>query len=149
MDEFEPGTEVRSLLSADVCALEYPELKQPTRVHFHTSPNSHSHNAATATCGGLFRVGSELYALTMAHVIHPIPHVMTSPESHNDSSSQSDDFEITGMDDWEEGDEDTKTLTTITSPGSKTSSEISDSEESLLKPYHSHISSEISVQTPI
>ncbi|KAI0450624.1 hypothetical protein F5B21DRAFT_508037 [Xylaria acuta] len=84
----------------------------------------------------------------MAHAIHPSRHAVMSPEPHSDLSSQSDDFEITGMDDWDEDDEeDTKTLTAITSPGSKTSSENSDSDESLLKPYDSHISSEISIKS--
>ncbi|RYC58305.1 hypothetical protein CHU98_g7909 [Xylaria longipes] len=147
-DEFEPGTEVRSLLSAEVCALEYPSQKQPTWVHFHTSPHSHSHNAATATCGGLFQHGNEVYALTMAHTVHPIRRAIMSSEPHSDSSSQSNDFEITGIDDWDDDDEENiKTLTAMTSPGSKTSSENSDSE-SLLKPYDSHLS-EISIQIPV
>ncbi|KAI0486318.1 hypothetical protein F4859DRAFT_528102 [Xylaria cf. heliscus] len=147
-DEFEPGTEVRSLLSAEVCALEYPSWKEPTRIHFHTSSNSHSHNTAIATCGGLFQLGSEFYALAMAHAIYPIRHAITSSEPQNDSSSQSDSFEITGTADWDEDDEENaKTLTTITSHGSKTSSENSGSEESPLKPYDSHLSSGISVRT--
>ncbi|KAI1756614.1 hypothetical protein F4782DRAFT_483307 [Xylaria castorea] len=149
-DEFEPGAEVRGLLSTEVCALEYPSWRKPTRLYFQTSPNSHSHNAATATCGGLLYIENELYALTMAHAIHPIRHAIMSPEPHDDSSSQSDDFEITGMDDWDEDEEeDTKTLTAITSPGSKTSSENSDSEESLLKPCDSHLSSETGIKSRV
>ncbi|KAI0185985.1 hypothetical protein EV127DRAFT_484628 [Xylaria flabelliformis] len=146
-DEFEPGAEVRGLLSTEVCALEYPSWREPTRLYFQTSPNSHSHDAATATCGGLLQIENELYALTMAHAIHPIRQTITSPEPRDDSSSQSDDFEITGMDDWDEDEEDTKTLTAITSPGSKTSSENSDSEESLLKHCDSHLSSETGIKS--
>ncbi|KAI8954795.1 hypothetical protein F4801DRAFT_604254 [Xylaria longipes] len=84
----------------------------------------------------------------MAHTVHPIRRAIMSSEPHSDSSSQSNDFEITGIDDWDDDDEENiKTLTAMTSPGSKTSSENSDSE-SLLKPYDSHLS-EISIQIPV
>ncbi|KAJ2993079.1 hypothetical protein NUW58_g1955 [Xylaria curta] len=147
-DLFEPGAEVRSLLSAEVCAFEPLNYKEPTRLYFHMSQKSHSHTSAAATCGGLIIFEQRPYALTMAHAIDPIRRAIVSPEPHSDPSSQSDDFEITGMDDWDEGDEeDTKTLTAITSPGSKTPSELSDSEESLLRPYDSHLSSEIDIRT--
>ncbi|KAI0203965.1 hypothetical protein F4808DRAFT_394329 [Astrocystis sublimbata] len=141
-DEFEPGEEVRGLLSTEVCTVGGQDWEKPTRLCFHTSPNKHSHDAATATCGGLFSFGNEAFALTMAHALHPTRCAIIGPEPNDDSSSQSDDFEITGMDDWDDDDED-KTLSTVTSFGSKTSSEDSDSEESLLKPYHSNLSSDV------
>ncbi|TGJ81049.1 hypothetical protein E0Z10_g7722 [Xylaria hypoxylon] len=147
-----PGEELLDLLSAEVCAFEYPVLGKATRLYFHTSPNSHSHNLASATCGGLFRFQGEDYALTMAHAIRPTRRADVSPkqwEPDSDSSSESDDFEITGMDDWEEDDGDTKTLTAITSPGSRTPSELSDSEGSLLKRHDSQRSSEISIRTHV
>ncbi|KAI3319992.1 hypothetical protein HD806DRAFT_507357 [Xylariaceae sp. AK1471] len=148
-----PGDEILTSLSAGVCAFEWPNMTHPTRLYFHTSPNSHSHDSASATCGGLFKYEDELYSLTMNHAIHPtIPAIITPQqcESHDDSSSQSDDFEITGMDDWDEDDEgDTRTLTALTSPGSKTPSEVSDSEESLLKRYDSQRSSEISLRARV
>ncbi|KAJ8118715.1 hypothetical protein ONZ43_g3936 [Nemania bipapillata] len=149
-DEDEPGNEVLSLLSAEVCAFETPSAVRPTRLYFHTSPKSHSHSSASATCGGLFRYRDEVYALTMAHAILPVHRAIINPEPHSDSSSESDDFEITGMDDWDEDDgEDTKTLTSVTSPGSKTPSECSDSEESFLRRHDSQLPSEISVRTRI
>ncbi|KAI1734458.1 hypothetical protein F4680DRAFT_343564 [Xylaria scruposa] len=149
-DDFEPGEEIRGLLSTEVCALEYPSWKEPTRLYFQTSSNLHSHNAGTATCGGLLQIDDDVYAVTMAHAVHPICHATMSPEPPDGSSSQSDDFEITGMDDWDEDDEeDNKTLTAITSPGSKTSSENSDSEESLLKPCDSHLSSETGIKSRV
>ncbi|KAI1131709.1 hypothetical protein F5Y10DRAFT_232913 [Nemania abortiva] len=149
-DEGEPGPEVMSLLSADVCAFEAPNGIKPTRLYFHTSSNPHPHNSASATCGGLLRYRNEIYALTMAHAIHPTRRIPMTPEAHSDSSRESGDFEFTGMDDWDEDDdEDTKTLTAITSPGSKTPSEYSDSEESLLRRRDSQLSSETSVRTRV
>ncbi|KAI1277060.1 hypothetical protein F5Y07DRAFT_363982 [Xylaria sp. FL0933] len=152
-DEDGPGAEVLSLLSAEVCAFEYPSATTPTRLYFHTSPHSHSH-CASATCGGLFELENEVYALTMAHAIRPVHRVVAGPNPwrlQGDSSSESDDFEITGMDDWDDDDEDgdTKTLTAITSPGSKTPSELSDSEESLPKRHDSQRSSEMSIRTRV
>ncbi|KAF2968988.1 hypothetical protein GQX73_g4602 [Xylaria multiplex] len=147
-----PGGELMNLLSAEVCSFECPGYEQATRLYFHTSPRSHSHNLASATCGGLFNFQGEHYALTMAHALRPARHAAVGPkrsEPESDSSNESDDFEITGMDDWDEDDEDTKTLTAITSPGSRTPSELSDSEESLLKRYDSHRSSSVSIQTRI
>ncbi|KAJ8120408.1 hypothetical protein O1611_g10374 [Lasiodiplodia mahajangana] len=149
-DEEEPGTEVLSLLSVEACAFETPDGKKPTRLYFHTSPKSHSHGSASATCGGLIQYRDEIYALTMAHAIHPTRHVPVTPELQSDSSSESDDFEITGMDDWDEDDEeDTKPLTATTSLGSKTSSELSDSEASLLRRPDSQLSSEITVSARV
>jgi hypothetical protein len=148
-----PGDEILSLLSAEVCAFEWPDQTRPTRLYFHTPSNSHSHNSASATCGGLFNHEGELYALTMAHAIHPTRRTIMSPEQwkpQDDSLSESDDLEITGMDDWDEDDEgDAKTLTAITSPGSRTPSDASDSEESQLKRYDSQRSSEISIRPQI
>lgn len=148
-DGDEPGAEIMSLLSAEACAFETPNGTKPTRLYFNTPRNPHSHNSASATCGGLFRYQDEIYALTMAHAIHPIRRAVMGPAPRSDSSSESDDFEITGMEDWDEDDEegDTKTLTAITSPGSRTPSELSDSEDSLLKRNDSRLSSEISIQT--
>ncbi|KAI0523807.1 hypothetical protein F5B22DRAFT_417922 [Xylaria bambusicola] len=156
-DEYGAGPEVLSLLSAEVCAFEYPNGIKPTRLYFHTSPHLHSHCLASATCGGLFRFEGDIYALTMAHAIKPNHCANTSPqqwEAQTDSSSDSDDFEITGMDDWddEEDGSDNRTLTAITSPGSKTPSELSDSEESLLsllKRHDSQRSSDMSTRTRI
>ncbi|KAI1356731.1 hypothetical protein F5Y01DRAFT_265630 [Xylaria sp. FL0043] len=152
-DEDGPGAEVLSLLSAEVCAFEYPNATTPTRLYFHTSPHSHSH-CASATCGGLFEFEDEIYALTMAHAIRPVHRVVGSPNPwglQGDSSSESDDFEITGMGDWDDGEEDgdTKTLTAITSPGSKTPSELSDSEESLPRRHDSQRSSAMSIRTRV
>lgn len=146
----EPGAEIMSLLSAEACAFETPNGTKPTRLYFNTPRNPHSHNSASATCGGLFRYQDGIYALTMAHAIHPIRRAVTSPETRSDSPSQSDDFEITGMEAWDEDDEerDNETLTAITSPRSQTPSELSDSKDSLVKRNNSRLSSEISVQTP-
>ncbi|KAI1156174.1 hypothetical protein F4825DRAFT_476716 [Nemania diffusa] len=150
LDDGEPGTEVLSLLSAEACAFETLDAMKPTRLYFHMPSKLHSHCSASATCGGLLRYQDGVYALTMAHAIHPIRCAIISPEPHSDSSSESDDFEITGLDDWGENDEeDVKTLTVVTSPGSKTSSEFSDSEDSLLRHHNSRLSSEISIRTRI
>ncbi|KAI1188884.1 hypothetical protein F5B17DRAFT_429106 [Nemania serpens] len=148
-DGDEPGAEILSLLSAEACAFEAPDDKEPTRLYFNTPRNPHSHISTSATCGGLFWHQGDDYALTMAHAIHPIRRAVVSPEPYGDSSSQSDDFEITGMEDWDEDDEggDTITLTAITSPGSQTPSELSDSEDSLLKRNDSRLSSDLSFQT--
>ncbi|KAI0417923.1 hypothetical protein F5X98DRAFT_130290 [Xylaria grammica] len=151
-DEDGPGKELLSLLSAEVCSFEYPSLEKATQIYFHTSPNMHSHNLASATCGRLFFFLGEYYALTMAHAIRPTRPTVGSQKKgdiNSDSSSASDDdFEITGMDDWDENDDgDTKTLTAFTSPGSRTPSELSDSEESLLKRHNSQRSSDVSIQT--
>ncbi|KAI0538232.1 hypothetical protein GGR58DRAFT_468782 [Xylaria digitata] len=152
-DEDGPGGELMNLLSAEVCSFECPNYDKATRLYFHTSPRSHSHNLASATCGGLFNFQGEHYALTMAHALRPTRHAVVGPkqsEPESDSSSESDDFEITGMGNWDEDDdEDTKTLTAITSPGSRTPSELSDSEESLLKRHDSQRSSSVSIQTRI
>ncbi|KAI0970369.1 hypothetical protein F4678DRAFT_137458 [Xylaria arbuscula] len=154
-DEDGPGAEVLDLLSAEVCAFEYPSVGKATQLYFHTSPHSHSHDMATATCGGIFELDNEFYVLTMAHAIRPMNRTFTGPnqrETQSDSLSQSDnDFEITGMDDWDEDDDygDTVTLAAITSPGSKTPSELSDSEESLLKRHDSQRSSETSIRTHV
>ncbi|KAI0429289.1 hypothetical protein F5Y09DRAFT_357009 [Xylaria sp. FL1042] len=156
-DENGPGVEVLSVLSAEVCAFEYPSPTTATRIYFHTSPHSHSHDCPSATCGGLFEFENEVYALTMAHAIRPVRRVVAKPnpcEIESDSSSESDDFEITGMDDWDDDDEDgdTKTLTAITSPGSKTPSELSElsgSEESLLRRHDSQRSSDMSIRTRV
>jgi hypothetical protein len=146
-----PGDEILTLLSAEVCAFDWPNTAHPTRLYFHTSPNFHCHDFSSATCGGVFRHSNELYALTMAHAIHPTRHAAITPEkceSPSDASSQSDDFEITGVDDWDEDDDgDTRTLTALTSPGSKSSSEVSDSEGSLFRRQDSHRSSDISIRT--
>ncbi|KAI1422643.1 hypothetical protein F5Y12DRAFT_600730 [Xylaria sp. FL1777] len=154
-DEGDPGEEVLSLLSAEVCAFEFPSPTKATRLFFHTSPHSHSHshNFASATCGGLFEFENEIYALTMAHAICLIRSLVTNLDEWEtrSESSQSDDCEITGMDDWDDEDDegDTKTLTAITSPGSKTPSELSDSEGSLLKRHNSQRSSDTSIQTRV
>ncbi|KAI0818171.1 hypothetical protein GGR55DRAFT_685571 [Xylaria sp. FL0064] len=148
-----PGAEALSLLSAEVCAFEYPDATTPTRLYFHISPHSHSH-CASATCGGLFQFKDDIYALTMAHAIRPVHRAVASPdpwEMLGDSSSESDDFEITGMDNWDDDDEDgdTKTLAAITSSGSKTPSELSDSEECLPKRHDSQRSSAMSIRTRV
>ncbi|KAI1311436.1 hypothetical protein F5Y03DRAFT_343095 [Xylaria venustula] len=154
-DEDGPGAEILGLLSAEVCAFEYPSSEKATRLYFHTSQHSRSHDMATATCGGIFEQDNKFYVLTTAHAIDPMSRAFTSlnqRETQSDSPSQSDDdFEITGMSDWDEDDddEDTVTLTAITSPGSKTPSELSDSEESLLKRHDSHRSSETSIRTRV
>ncbi|KAI0404884.1 hypothetical protein F4802DRAFT_215421 [Xylaria palmicola] len=148
IDGDDTDDEILGLLSAEACAFEPPCPNMATRVYFHTPLTTHSHNVTNATCGGLFRFGDHVYALTMAHAIRPIRRASMSLESHSDSSSESDDFEITGIEDWDEDEEgDTRTLTAITSPGSKTPSELSDSEDSLLRRYDSQLSSEISVRT--
>ncbi|KAJ3579004.1 hypothetical protein NPX13_g1561 [Xylaria arbuscula] len=156
-DEHGIEPELLNLLSAEVCAFGCPSGTRATRLYFHTSPRLHSHDSAFGTCGGLVRIEDELYALTMAHTISPIHPIVTSSkqwETYPELSSESDDFEFTGMDDWDEDDEDAdaRTLTAITSPGSKTPSELSDSEESMLsvlKRYDSRHSSDTSIQTRI
>lgn len=147
-DESKPGTEMVSLLETGVCG-EALNAAVPTTIYFHTSPKSHSHGLASATCGDLFRYKDTVYALTMAHAIRPTRHPIESPSPRSEPSSQSDDCEITGMEDWDDDDDDadTKTLTAITSPGRKTSSEFSDSEESLLKCYDSQLLSEVGMRT--
>ena len=120
------------LVSTTVYAFEYPGDTKATRLYFHTPPDSQSHNSASATCNELFSFDGELYALTMAHAIRPSNHADTNSkqrDTDSNSSSDSDDCEITGMEDWDE--DDTNALTTITSQGSKTSSEDSGSENSL------------------
>ncbi|KAI8624666.1 hypothetical protein F5Y19DRAFT_480411 [Xylariaceae sp. FL1651] len=147
--------EILHWLSTDVCALEWPDWMHPTRLYFHTSPNLHSHTLASATCGGLFEYQDNLFALTTAHAIYsPFSTVggLKQPKLYGDSSSESDDFEITGMDDWsdeDDGEGDAITLTAITSPGSKTPSEVSEFEEGQQGKYDSHRSSEISIRTRV
>ncbi|GAP83385.2 putative PNG1 protein [Rosellinia necatrix] len=149
-EEGEPGMDILTLLSTEVCAFGFPRGTEPTRLHFHTSPKLHLHSqdSASATCGGLFRFENGIYTLTMAHAILPARHTTASPKpAASEESSSSDDFEITGMDDWDDDDGDVKTLTAITSPGSRSASEFSDSEESLLRCYDSQMSSEIGTRT--
>ncbi|KAI1369408.1 hypothetical protein F5Y08DRAFT_334819 [Xylaria arbuscula] len=121
-----------NLESAAVCAFECPNGTKATRLYFHTSPHLHSREAGSATCSELFKVNGELYALTMAHAIQP-PRYADSKLKQRDTyaslSSDSEDFEITGVEDWDE--DDTNTLMAVTSQGSKTSSDDSESEKSL------------------
>ncbi|KAI0869389.1 hypothetical protein GGS24DRAFT_478912 [Hypoxylon argillaceum] len=146
----EPKTEVQGLLSTKACAFESPDMMKPTRLYFPSSSNPSSHHSASATCGGLVRYRNLVLIPTVAHALDPIRRATISLEPHSDSSSESDDFEITGMDDWDEGDEeDAKALTAVTSSGSKPPSEFSDSEESLLGRHDSQLLSKRSIRTRI
>lgn len=104
-------------------AFEYLSSTKATRLYIHTSPHSHR-RAATS---------------------------LKQWATHSDSSSESDDFEITETDDWDDDDDDggIKTLTAITSSGSKPPFEHSDCEENLLKSDDSQRLSELNIRTRI
>ncbi|KAI1326203.1 hypothetical protein F5Y16DRAFT_421961 [Xylariaceae sp. FL0255] len=127
--------EILPWLTADAWAFESPLPTHPTQIFFHHPSHVTSPQSGTATCGGLITYMGELYILVAAHTIHPTSSKQIALESggskpsthHSIMSSSNDDFEITGMDDWdEENEEDLRSFTAVTSLGSKSPSESSD-----------------------
>ncbi|CAJ2501431.1 Uu.00g042840.m01.CDS01 [Anthostomella pinea] len=134
-------------LSSEACVLQPPSWSKPMKIYFHTPSG---HHMGSATCGGLLSYEGSYYYLTAAHAVHPAgshsPEIKL-PEPQSDPSSDSDDFEMTGVEDWgDDTDESSEALTTLTSPGSRTSSEDSENEDSQLGKSDSLRSSELSIQ---
>ncbi|KAI1176872.1 hypothetical protein F4777DRAFT_544649 [Nemania sp. FL0916] len=102
-DKHEPSLAILSMLSAEACSFEIPDDRKPVRLHFNISLNSHSHKSASSTCGGVFLYRYGYYAIIMAHAIDPARTMLLLKP--NDSPSESDDIEFTGIDESDEDDE--------------------------------------------
>ncbi|KAK7943815.1 uncharacterized protein PG986_012928 [Apiospora aurea] len=113
-------------------------LHKPTSVHFHDGLGRKT--SSSVTCSGLFAHDNSYYIITAAHVMtrSPQPPDPSYDTALGESGSDSDDCEITGLDDWD-SDTDDEMLSSVTSHGSITSSSAgSDNEERLAGRKSSH-----------
>ena len=121
------------------------DFYEPTSIHFH---DGLGRKTPSVTSGGLFARDDETYfTITAAHVLRsPLPPVQSgdSPGQASDQSgSESDDCEITGLEGWD-SETDEEMLSSITSHGSITSSSAGSDNEGRLtgqKPLHQHSAS--------
>ncbi|KAK8085471.1 hypothetical protein PG997_006742 [Apiospora hydei] len=105
-------------------------LHKPTSVHFH---DGLGRKTSSVTCSGLFSHDNSYYIITAAHVMtrSPQPPGPSYDMAFGEYGSDSDDCEITGLDDWD-SDTDDEMLSSVTSHRSITSSSVgSDNEERL------------------
>ncbi|KAI0447234.1 hypothetical protein F4803DRAFT_575421 [Xylaria telfairii] len=116
---------------------------QPTKIGFHTPSGDHR---GLGTCGPMFTYKGQTYCLTVAHALH----FTATPElaigvsgAPSDSSSDPDDCEMTGMEDWDDTDEEnSESMTTVGSTSSRSPFEHSGGEDDLVDNQDSRLLSE-------
>ncbi|KAK8131131.1 zinc finger transcription factor ace1 [Apiospora sp. TS-2023a] len=115
------------------------EFHKPTSIHFRDGLDLHT---SSVTSGGLFILNRSYYIITTAHVLRsPQSPGLSNDRTIDDSGVESDDCEITGLDDWD-SDIDDEMLSSVTSYASMTpSSAGSDNQERLEGPNPPHESS--------
>ncbi|KAK5625707.1 hypothetical protein RRF57_001423 [Xylaria bambusicola] len=134
-------------LPLEVCGPQVSSWAQPFTVGLHMPFGNHTWSA---TCGAPFRHQGQLYSSTVLHSLQGsigseiADRSSTIPSA---SSSDSDECEITGMEDWDDEEESSSESLTITSIASSRSPfEQSDSEDDQAHKYDSQSSS--GIRTP-
>ncbi|KAI1755775.1 hypothetical protein F4782DRAFT_486943 [Xylaria castorea] len=120
------------------CAIQPILWTQPTEIGFHTPTGQHR---GSGTCGGLFTYKYRLYCFVVAHALRQttMPEPIPSTSGHpSDCSSDSDDCEMTGMEDWDDSEEGSSdAMTTVASASSQSPFEHSDNEDDLVDSHDS------------
>ncbi|KAK7932246.1 hypothetical protein PG985_002958 [Apiospora marii] len=113
----------------------YRVLSKPTSLYFRDGLDRYGleRKTCSVTSSGLFTRNKSYFIITAAHVLRsPQSPGLPGDGTIDESGGESDDFEITGIGDWDSDNED-ETFTSTTSLGSRTSSSAgSDNEERLI-----------------